>query len=127
MKAVVILAMLGFSSLALAEQVNAADQAPSAAVEQYTYDMKLDVAHVISTTDVSNECGIVPARMTYEDTQGQRHTVEYQVWGNGQPSFTAAGPPSQCCDCARRSAGSIAESAHPTPHRAGTAPVSSPR
>lgn len=83
MKAVVILAMLGFSSLALAEQVNAADQAPSAAVEQYTYDMKLDVAHVISTTDVSNQCGIVPARMTYEDSQGQRHIVEYQVWGNG--------------------------------------------
>ncbi|PJI51101.1 MAG: topoisomerase II [Pseudomonas sp.] len=83
MKAVVILAMLGFSSLALAEQANASDQAPSAAVEQYTYDMKLDVAHVISTTDVSDQCGIVPARMTYEDSQGLRHTVEYQVWGNG--------------------------------------------
>lgn len=83
MKAVVILAMLGFSSLALAEPVSAADQAQSAAAEQYTYDMKLDVAHVISTTDVSTQCGIVPARMTYEDSQGQRHTVEYQVWGNG--------------------------------------------
>ncbi|MFV3305755.1 DUF2790 domain-containing protein [Pseudomonas sp. NY15181] len=83
MKAVVILALAGFSTLALAEQANAGDQAQSAAVEQYTYDMKLDVANVISTTDVSNQCGIVPARMTYEDSQGQRHTVEYQVWGNG--------------------------------------------
>ncbi|WP_374438750.1 DUF2790 domain-containing protein [Pseudomonas panipatensis] len=83
MKAVVILALASFSSLALAEQASAGTQPQSPAVEQYTYGMKLDVAHVVSTTDVSNQCGIVPAQMTYEDSQGQRHTVEYQVWGNG--------------------------------------------
>ncbi|SDH38316.1 DUF2790 domain-containing protein [Pseudomonas panipatensis] len=83
MKAVVILALASFSSLALAEQASAGTQPQSPAVEQYTYGMKLDVAHVVSTTDVSNQCGIVPAQMTYENSQGQRHTVEYQVWGNG--------------------------------------------
>ena len=66
-----------------AEQASAAAQPQSPAVEQYTYGMKLDVAHVISTTDISNVCGVVPAQMTYEDSQGQRHTVEYQVMGNG--------------------------------------------
>jgi len=25
----------------------------------------------------------VPAQMTYEDSKGERHTIEYQVWGNG--------------------------------------------
>ncbi|MCB2672386.1 DUF2790 domain-containing protein, partial [Listeria monocytogenes] len=50
---------------------------------EYAYGIQLDVARVISSTDTSNACGIVPARMTYEDSNGQKHTVEYQVWGNG--------------------------------------------
>lgn len=83
MKALVVLALAGFSSLALAEQADAAAQPQSPAVEQYTYGMKLDIAHVVSTTDVSNVCGVVPAQMTYEDSQGQRHTLEYQVMGSG--------------------------------------------
>ncbi|MDF3932841.1 DUF2790 domain-containing protein [Pseudomonas citronellolis] len=83
MKALVVLALASFSSLALAAQADAAAQPQSPAVEQYTYGMELDVAHVVSTTDVSNQCGIVPAQMTYDDSKGQRHTVEYQVWGNG--------------------------------------------
>ncbi|KSF81279.1 DUF2790 domain-containing protein [Pseudomonas paraeruginosa] len=52
-------------------------------VEEYAYGMHLDVARVISSTDTSEACGIVPARMTYEDSKGRKHTVEYQVWGNG--------------------------------------------
>jgi hypothetical protein len=43
----------------------------------------LDVAKTISSTDTGNACGIVPVEWTYEDSQGQRHTVSYQVWGNG--------------------------------------------
>ncbi|MHC8351082.1 DUF2790 domain-containing protein [Pseudomonas sp. RT4P38] len=41
----------------------------------------LDIAKTISITDVSNACGIVPVVLTYDDSQGQRHTVTYQVWG----------------------------------------------
>ncbi|MNO50920.1 hypothetical protein D3C76_413080 [compost metagenome] len=82
MKAVVILALASLSPFAFAEEANAG-AAQSSAVEQYTYDMKLDIAHVISTTDVSDKCGVVPARMTYEDSEGQRHTIQYQVWGGG--------------------------------------------
>lgn len=83
MKSLVVLALAGFSSLALAAQADEAAQPQSPAVEQYTYGMNLDVAHVVSTTDVSNQCGVVPAQMTYEDSKGERHTIEYQVWGNG--------------------------------------------
>lgn len=41
----------------------------------------LDIAKTISITDVSNACGIVPVVLTYDDSQGKRHTVTYQVWG----------------------------------------------
>lgn len=47
------------------------------------YSQHLDIAHVISTTDIANVCAVVPVRMTYEDTNGQKHILEYRVMGNG--------------------------------------------
>ena len=44
---------------------------------------KPDISRVISITDTQDACGIVPVQMVYEDSQGQRHTLAYQVWGNG--------------------------------------------
>ncbi|NWB25860.1 DUF2790 domain-containing protein [Pseudomonas gingeri] len=44
---------------------------------------KPDIAHVISITDTQEACGIVPVQMVYEDSQGVRHTLAYQVWGDG--------------------------------------------
>ncbi|MGY2291838.1 DUF2790 domain-containing protein [Pseudomonas sp. SDO528_S397] len=43
----------------------------------------LDVATVISVTDLSNVCGIVPVKFDYVDSHGQPHTVTYQAWGQG--------------------------------------------
>ncbi|MGV8864813.1 MAG: DUF2790 domain-containing protein [Pseudomonas sp.] len=43
----------------------------------------LDVAKTISITDISDACGVVPVELTYEDSQGQRHSVSYQVIGDG--------------------------------------------
>ncbi|UVE19133.1 DUF2790 domain-containing protein [Pseudomonas sp. LS44] len=83
MKAFVILTLASLSSVAFAEQATASDQAQELDVVTYNYDMKLDVAHVVSITDTSKECGIVPTRMTYDDSQGKRHIVEYMIWGNG--------------------------------------------
>ncbi|MHA6196692.1 DUF2790 domain-containing protein [Pseudomonas wadenswilerensis] len=77
MKALVAVALLAVSSLALAEQ------APSAPVEQYSYGTDLDIAKVISLSKVPNVCEVVPATMVYEDHQGQRHTIEYRVMGDG--------------------------------------------
>ncbi|HDR2971779.1 DUF2790 domain-containing protein [Pseudomonas aeruginosa] len=84
MKALALMALFACSPLLMA--AGAQDQPASQqenAVEEYAYGMQLDVARVISSTDTSNACGIVPTRMTYEDSNGQKHTVEYQVWGNG--------------------------------------------
>lgn len=52
-------------------------------VETYTYDTKLDIQKVIAVTDIPDQCGPVPAQMTYEDSHGQRHVLQYQVMGTG--------------------------------------------
>ncbi|MNF71816.1 hypothetical protein D3C84_537750 [compost metagenome] len=77
MKAFALLALAGLSALALAEEP------AEAAIEQYHYGMKLDIAKVISRSDIPDVCGIVPAYMTYEDHQGNVHRLEYRVFGQG--------------------------------------------
>ncbi|MGY2260582.1 DUF2790 domain-containing protein [Pseudomonas sp. SDO55104_S430] len=53
-------------------------------VETYSYGANLDIKKVITITDIPNNiCGPVPAQMTYEDSSGQRHVMQYQVMGNG--------------------------------------------
>ncbi|MCW1243470.1 DUF2790 domain-containing protein [Pseudomonas sp. SAICEU22] len=53
------------------------------AVETYDYSTKLDIQHVISITEPANECAPVPVRMTYEDSHGERHVLQYQTMGTG--------------------------------------------
>lgn len=52
-------------------------------VEEYTYSTDLDIAKVISMSEVPEVCEVVPARMEYEDSHGQRHILQYRVMGNG--------------------------------------------
>jgi hypothetical protein len=42
----------------------------------------LDIASVISVTDTSTACDVVPATMVYIDHQGETHQLTYQVMGN---------------------------------------------
>ena len=42
----------------------------------------LDIAKVISVTDTSTACDVVPATMVYIDHQGETHQLTYQVMGN---------------------------------------------
>lgn len=80
MKALLVLVLGSFCGAALAGQAKEAEQIP---VEHYTYSQHLDIARVISMSEVPNVCEVVPARMTYEDSKGQRHVLEYRVMGNG--------------------------------------------
>ncbi len=81
MKALLVLVLGGICSAAMADDVaHAAEQIP---VEQYSYSQHLDIARVISMSEVPNVCEVVPARMTYEDSKGQTHILEYRVMGNG--------------------------------------------
>lgn len=81
MKALLILALVSMSSLAFADQVKTADTQP--VVEQYDYSTNLDIKRVISLSTIPNVCEVVPATMTYEDHQGQVHTLQYRALGEG--------------------------------------------
>lgn len=81
MKALLVLVLGGFCSAVMADDV--AKDAEQIPVEQYSYSQHLDIARVLSMSEVPNVCEVVPARMTYEDSQGQKHILEYRVMGNG--------------------------------------------
>ncbi|MDG9882605.1 DUF2790 domain-containing protein [Pseudomonas putida CSV86] len=82
MKALLVLVLGSVCGAAMAaEQANnGAEQIP---VEQYSYSQHLDIAKVLSMSEIPNVCEVVPARMTYEDSQGRKHILEYRVMGNG--------------------------------------------
>ncbi|WP_462402871.1 DUF2790 domain-containing protein [Pseudomonas sp. Marseille-QA0332] len=80
MKALLVLVLAGLCGTAMAEDATATAETP---VEQYSYDQTLDIARVLSVSPVPNVCAVVPARMTYEDSAGHRHILEYRVMGNG--------------------------------------------
>ena len=56
---------------------------PQIPVETYRYGMKLDIARVLSDSDTSQECGVVPSIMQYEDSSGTRRALEYRIYGRG--------------------------------------------
>jgi Protein of unknown function (DUF2790) len=79
MKASVLFLLAGVSAVSMAGEL----QSPQSVVEQYRNSAQLDIAKVISQTDVSAVCGTTPVDMTYLDSSGQQHTVEYLVVGGG--------------------------------------------
>ncbi|MGR3885858.1 DUF2790 domain-containing protein [Pseudomonas sp. 1152_12] len=85
MKALVVMALSSVcATVALADEAPtelAGQNAPI--VEDYTYSTHLDVAKVLSMSNIPNVCQVVPVTMEYEDSQGQRHILNYQVMGNG--------------------------------------------
>ncbi|WP_354005258.1 DUF2790 domain-containing protein [Pseudomonas sp. SO81] len=50
---------------------------------QYQANQELDIAQVISHSEIPAVCKLVPVEMVYEDSKGQRHTLRYQVMGTG--------------------------------------------
>ncbi|MBV6753711.1 DUF2790 domain-containing protein [Pseudomonas chlororaphis] len=52
-------------------------------VETYTSEAKPDIEKIIAITEAADQCAPVPVQMTYEDSHGQRHILQYQVMGTG--------------------------------------------
>ncbi|MOA49792.1 hypothetical protein D3C78_1727190 [compost metagenome] len=45
--------------------------------------MEMDITKVVSVSRPAEVCRVVPARITYEDSQGSLNTIEYLVMGTG--------------------------------------------
>ena len=83
LKVALLLALGTAGTQAFADDSHSAAATGQPPIETYTYGTRLDIKRVIEVSEIANECGPVPARMTYEDSQGQRRTIEYQVMGSG--------------------------------------------
>lgn len=49
----------------------------------YTYGMQLDIAEVIHMSPDVDVCGPVSAQMTYRNSQGEIHVLNYRKHGTG--------------------------------------------
>jgi Protein of unknown function (DUF2790) len=83
MKASLLFLLMGVSAVSMAGEMQEQTAQQQSSVEQYSYATKLDIASVKSISSVSAACGTTPVDMTYLDSKGQQHTVEYLVVGDG--------------------------------------------
>lgn len=80
----VLISLLGvlMASTATAGQLSTG-VAYGSSISEYHYQSRLDIARVLSHSEVPPVCYVVPAEMTYEDSKGERHTIRYRVMGSG--------------------------------------------
>jgi hypothetical protein len=52
-------------------------------VQNYHYGMQLDIARVLTISDTSQVCGVVPSVLHYEDSKGELRVLEYLISGGG--------------------------------------------
>ncbi|MDR6178815.1 hypothetical protein QE393_002075 [Pseudomonas sp. SORGH_AS 211] len=71
-----------FGLLATGSALAAADH-PALIHDKPGFFVPLDVDRVVSQTDLSVQCGIVPAHLDYLDHAGREHELGYLVSGNG--------------------------------------------
>lgn len=74
-----------FLALSLTASLSAYAQQAAVAPDAvpYAYGMHLDIAKVIYITPTANVCGPTPVQMTYRDSHGETHILEYSVIGSG--------------------------------------------
>lgn len=51
--------------------------------QEYKYGMNLDVKNVISMSQKKGNCEVVPAKMVYQDSQGNIKGIKYEVLSEG--------------------------------------------
>jgi hypothetical protein len=83
LKIAAFLTLGGIAAQAFAGESHSTTATSKTPVEIYTYETKLDIDKVIAITEIPDECGPVPVQMTYEDSRGQQHVMQYQVMGTG--------------------------------------------
>jgi len=81
MKLLLVLFLGGLGSVAMAD--DQVTQTAQVTVEPYRYAQRLDIARVVAVTPVPDVCNVVPMQLTYDDSKGDRHIMEYRIMGNG--------------------------------------------
>ena len=61
------------------------------AAQRYVYGMPLDIHKVVAITEPAGVCGVVTAQLTYDDSHGVRHVLDYRKWSNGCGVFDDGG------------------------------------
>ncbi|ROM94649.1 DUF2790 domain-containing protein [Pseudomonas brassicacearum] len=73
---------LGLATLLATGSAFAGTSDTSAVIHDRTgFFVHLDVAKVLSMTDISDQCDVTPARLDYLDHQGREHVLDYSVQG----------------------------------------------
>jgi hypothetical protein len=76
--------LLAFTALLATGSAFAANMPDSAVIHDKTgFYVNLDVDKVLSSTDISSACGVIPAQLNYLDHQGREHVLNYDVQGSG--------------------------------------------
>jgi Protein of unknown function (DUF2790) len=76
--------LIAFTALLATGSVFAANMPDSSVIHDKTgFYVHLDIDKVLSSTDISQACGVIPARLNYLDHQGREHVLDYQVQGSG--------------------------------------------
>lgn len=81
--AILTVALFGVSAATIAHASSAPNNNNQPPIEHYNYGMRLDISKLLSQSDVPDVCGVVPMRMTYEDSQGKQHILAYEILGSG--------------------------------------------
>ena len=74
--------IVGFSALLATGSALADTQTAAPVIHDKTgFFVHLDIAKDLSSNNISQECGIVPAQLIYLDSQGREHVLDYKVQG----------------------------------------------
>jgi len=74
--------ILGFAALLATGFAFADTQTAEPVIHDKTGSfVHLDIAKDLSSNIITQECGIIPAQLTYLDHQGRKHVLDYQVQG----------------------------------------------
>lgn len=74
--------ILGFAALLATGFAFADTQTAEPVIHDKTGSfVHLEIAKDLSSNIITQECGIIPAQLTYLDHQGRKHALDYQVQG----------------------------------------------
>lgn len=79
----IFFALISLSACAAGQKSSTSTHTSNIEHTEYTYDMKLDIKKVLSSTDISSECGVVTVKMAYLNSNDEVKGLSYRALGGG--------------------------------------------